>query len=238
MRLGDVLRNENLTDDAFRRLDEMGSTAGYFLRARTMAPVLTGDVVEFDLREDVVKAERVATFLQSHLERIQDDERCLSLLFECRWIAAMKHRAFRGQRQPLPADGTTRRDLLRILRDLNRSAGDSARHVTRYLEAVLAWITGAEENGRRIFNALGHETEFEDWGRVVRRHRIANADGTPQVYGGRIVRKRSEGHLADPSGRAKQDYWLARAGFPRARNRRRALRETIRCGVQLYRPDR
>ena len=194
MRLGGILRNQNLTEDAFRTLDEIGSTAGYFLRARTMAPVLTEDVVEFESREDVVKAQRAATFLHSHFERIKDDERCLSLLFECRWIAAMRIRAFRGQRQPLPSDGTTRRDLLEILRVLNRSAGDSARHVTRYLEAVLAWVTGAEEDARQIFNELSHETEFEDWGRVVRRHRIANADGTPLTFNGRIVRKRSEGH--------------------------------------------
>ena len=194
MKLGGVLRNEVLTEDAFRKLDEIGSTAGYFLRARTVAPVLTRDVVDFASAEDVLKAERAATFLHSWLEKIKDDERCLSLLFECHWIAAMGRRPFRGKRQPLPEGGTTRRELLGILRALNRSAGDSARHVTRYLEAVLAWVTGAEEHARRIFIELGRETEFVDWGRVVRRHRIADADGRPQVFSGRIVRKRSEGH--------------------------------------------
>ena len=193
MRLGNVLGNEELKEDAFRELESIGSTAGYFLRARSIAPLLTGDVDEFG-STDVLKAKHAAAFLQSRLEDIKDDGRCLSLLFECRWIAAMRRRSFRGRRQPLPADDETRRELLAILRVLNRASGDSARNVTRYLEAVLLWVTGADEDARRIFTDLGRQTEFEDWGRVVRRHRMTNSEGTPQAFGGRVVRKRSEGH--------------------------------------------
>ena len=194
MRLGGVLGNEELTEDAYLRLEEIGSTAGYYLRAKAIAPVLSRDTIEITTPTDVLKAEQAATFLQSRLSRIKDDERCLSLLFECSWIVSMRRRAFRGRRQPLPADATTRRDLLSILSLLNRSAGDSARHVTRYLEAVLLWVTGADLEAKRIFTALGRETEFEDWGRVVRRHRVASADGEPIAFRGRVVRKRSEGH--------------------------------------------
>ena len=194
MKLGSVLGNEELAEEAYVRLQEVGSTAGYFLRARAMAPALARDTVALASATDVSKAERAATFLHSHLVKIKADERCLALLFECRWIAAMRHRPFQGRRQPIPDDGTTRRELLRILRVLNGSARDSARHVTRYLEAVLLWVTGAEREARRIFTELGRETEFEDWGRVVRRHRIADSQGNPQVFSGRILRKRSEGH--------------------------------------------
>ena len=194
MRLGPVLADTHLTEEAFRTLAAMGSTAGYFLKARMIAPPFERKLVEFNTSDQVSRAQRAADFLQSNLDKIDGDERCLSLLFECRWIAVMRCRAFRGRRQPLPAAAETRREFLGLLRALNISAGESARHVTRYLEAVLAWLSGAESDARRLFAELGRDSEFEDWGRVVRRHRITSADGTPQVFGGRVVRKRSEGH--------------------------------------------
>lgn len=194
MKLGGVLGNDELTEDAFMKLEALNSTAGFYLKARNLGPSLIRSKLEFDSSDDVRKAEEAEEFLRSNLSKIERDERCLSLFFECQWIATMGRRAFKGQRQPLPHSDDSRRDLLDTLRALNRSAGDSARHVTRYLEAVLAWVSGSEEVARDMFANLGRETEFEDWGRVIRRHRITDGTGSPEAFSGRVIGKRSEGH--------------------------------------------
>ena len=194
MRVGATLADRELTDGAYDALEASGSTAGYFLRAREMAPQFKpGDVIVGD-QHNLRRAGRAATFLLERMNRIEEDERCLSLLLECRWVVEMERRLLRGSRQPLPAADSVRREFLAILRALNQASGEAARYVTRYLEAVLAWTTEDEHQGIQNFRDLGRDTEHDDPGRVVRRHVIAEEDGTPRPFRGRIERQRSEGH--------------------------------------------
>lgn len=214
MMVGGVLQNQSLTEDAYAALEASGSTAGYFLRAREFAPDLSRDMIEVSEPEDPSRARRAAKFLHSHFDKIEHDERCLSLLLECRWIAAMGRRPLRGQRQPLPVDDATRRDLLAIVHALNQASGDAARHVTQYLEAVLGWVIGDEQGAIRIFRELGRETEYEDPGRVVRRHQITDACGEAHRFEGRVERQRSEGHWVVRVDGFKQTVDLLSRDFP------------------------
>ena len=196
MNVGQSLKNSDLTADAYAALETSGSTAGYFLRARELAPEFSRENVQVNAPEDLERARRAAEFLRLQLDRIEHDERCLGLLLECRWIAEIGSRPLRGQRQPLPADDITRRDLLQIVRALNQASGNAARHVTRYLEAVLTWLVGDRQAAIHIFRELSQETEFEDAGRVVRRHQITDKNLKPRIFEGRIEQQRSEGHWA------------------------------------------
>ena len=214
MKVGGVLQNQSLTEDAYAALEANGSTAGYFLRARELAPDLRRDMIEFDAPEDIARARCAAEFLDSRFDKIEHDERCLWLLLECRWIAAMRRRPLRDQRQPLPVDDVTRRNLLMIVRTLNQASGDTARHVTRYLEAVLVWVIGDEQDATRIFRELSRETEYEDPSRVVRRHRITDADGEARSFEGRVERRRSEGHWVVRVDGLRQTVNLLSRDFP------------------------
>ena len=135
MSVGDRLGDHELSDDAYTELENSGSTAGYFLRARSYAPDLNGEDIEVDAPSDLVRARRAADFLAERFDQIQHDERCLWLLLENRWISELQRRPLRGQRQPLPVDDV-HRQFLNIVRALNLAAGQSARYGTRYLEAV------------------------------------------------------------------------------------------------------
>ena len=214
MGMGNVLRNQQLSEEAYNALEKSGSTAGYFLRAREMAPELSGDMIEVNESEDITKARRAADFLRSRFSKIEQDERCLWLLFKCRWVVAMRRRPLRGQRQPLPVDDTTKRDLLMIVRALNQASGDAARHATRYLESVLSWVVGDEQGATSMFRELGRETEYEDPGRVVRRHRITEADGKARQFSGRVERQRSEGHWIVRVDGLRQTVDLLSRDFP------------------------
>lgn len=194
MMVGNVLQSSRLTEAAYASLERNGSTAGYFLRAREFAPKLGRDTIQVDDPRDLSGASKAADFLRSRFARIEQDGRCLSLLLECSWIVAMRQRPLRGQRQPLPADRGVQREILAVVRALNHASGNAARPVTRYLEAVLAWVTGDEQDAIQMFRELGQETEYEDPGRVVRRHRITDEEGRVRGFAGRVERQRSEGH--------------------------------------------
>ena len=215
LKVGYVLENERLAEDAYDALETTGSTAGYFLRARNLAPDFSRDTTEGFGAEGRSHARRAAEFLSGRFDKIELDERCLSLLLECRWIAEVGRRPLRGQRQPLPVDDTTRRDLLAIVQTLNHASGDAARHVTRYLEAVLTWVIGDEQGGRRMFRDLSKDTEYEDPSRVVQRHQITGADGEPYSFEGRVEREVSEGHWVVRVEGLKQTVRLLSRDFPR-----------------------
>jgi len=187
--VGQQLRNQALSDSAYQALEEAGSTAGYFLRARSLGPDLSKASVT-----NTEGARDAADYLQARLAKIGHDERCLSLLLEYRWIAELGRRPLRGERQPLPYSELSRRDILQIVRALNHCSGSSARHGIKYLEAVLAWVLGDEQAAQQLFRHLSNETEYEVSGRIIRRHIITDAHRHPRKFKGRIEGERSEGH--------------------------------------------
>ena len=194
MKVGSVLGEHTLTEDAYAALEASGSTAGYFLRARKLAPDFRKDVHDDFGEDECARAAQAAQFLESRFNRIENDERCLSLLLEFQWIAEMARRPLRGERQPLPAGSAVQSRLYQTVQALNEASGDAVRHVTTYLEAVLAWLTGDEDGAARKFRELARETEFEDRGRVVRRHLVTDHKREPRRFSGRVVQLRSAGH--------------------------------------------
>ena len=193
MRVGDAIQDAQLTAEAYDELERSGSNAGYYLRARSYLADLSDKTVEIYSPQEVANAEHAANFLDSHWSRIGNDGRCMWLLLECKWIAEMKRRPLHGQRQPLPSDPITRRDVLRIVQALNHAHGESARHATRYLEAVMSWLTGDYNTARELFRNLAHETDYENAGRVIRRHVISDESGEPRIFSGRIEKGIQEG---------------------------------------------
>ena len=214
MRVGNTLGDHALTEEAYVTLEATGSTAGYFLRAREYAPELNKDDVEVTMPADLEKSKRAAKFLTKHLDKIQQDERCLWLLLENRWIAEMRRRPLRGERQPLPV-GDVRRQFLDIVRSLNHAAGESSQYGTRYLEAVLTWLTEDYVSSREIFQQLHRETDNVYRGRIFLRHVVSDANGTPVGFTGRVEHQRSEGRWRIRVRELNQTIALLERDFPR-----------------------
>ena len=213
MSVGGALSDHALTDDAYIELENAGSTAGYFLRARQYAPDLNKEDVEVTTPADLEKAKIAADFLSEHFDKIQQDERCLWLLLENRWITKMLRRPLRGERQPLPV-GDVRRQLLNIVRALNLAAGESSRYGTRYLEAVLTWLTDDYIAARDIFQRLYRETDNVYRGRIFLRHVISDPSGSPRSFTGRIEDKRGEGRWRIRVSELNQTIDLLDRDFP------------------------
>ena len=214
MSVGDALGDHALTDDAYAKLENSGSTAGYFLRARHYAPDLNKEDVEVTATTDLRKAKMAADFLSERFDKIQQDERCLWLLLENRWITEMRRRPLRGERQPLPV-GDVQRQLLNIVRALNQAAGAASRYGTRYLEAVLTWLTGDYIAAHEIFRQLYRETDNVYRGRILFRHVVSERNGGPRSFTGRVENKRGEARWRLRVSELNQTIDLLERDFPR-----------------------
>ena len=184
-KVGGALGNQELSNAAFADLIERGSTAGCYLHARQLAPDWNDHAETFSSAERE-QARRAAEFLDKHANLIAQDERSLSLLLECRWISEVGRRPFVGQRQPLPATKDARQLLLDIVTKLNEAAGGNPRNVTRYLAATLTWIGRGERAAGDMFRELARDTDYEDPRRVFRRHVVADQNGRPRRFDGRV----------------------------------------------------
>jgi hypothetical protein len=214
-----ALEDNRLEQDALDALDQMGSRAGIFLRARAIGGPLWGTGKA--TAEDVSKADRVISFMRDHHEKIRDDARCLRYFLRSLWLVATDSYLFGGERSPLPEQEDRVQEilsLLDVLGDLEGALGDPR---TQYLRAVLMWRLRREHGAREVWSSLSRETAFSDPRRVVRHHVWTESGGQPRLFHGRVTSE------ALGSGRARvqvdelrQEVELLQRDFPGVELRR------------------
>ncbi len=195
MSCADVLDDAPIADDAYEKLKLMGSTAGIYLRARSIAPVRLDDGEDASER-DQKAAELARHYLWNEYNFISSDMRCLQLLLSCEWTASTHKWLFRGLRQPIPHDNGTRQRLRRILAEMINVSSQDLQTKFRYLEAVMSWLVDDERAAIAQFRQLASETEFIESGRVLMRHEISDESGKPAVFSGTVTRKVGDGRWA------------------------------------------
>jgi hypothetical protein len=186
--VAEVLGDTAIDDDAFEALDQAGSTVGYFLRARRLAP--KREAVEGQATEAEVNAAReVVAYLREHYSRISTDPRCVQLLISMEWFISTRRWLFKGLRQPIPPNSDGRLRVKNLLLDLGLAQAELLEPRYRYLEAVLTWLDGSEDNAIRIWRELDHDTMFVEAGRVLARHVLTDDRGQPRIFSGVIERR-------------------------------------------------
>ena len=191
LRAGELLDVPELSADAFKTLDDVGSTVGYFFRARRMSPKRSPAAKVLDTTE-LRQAEDATQYLIANRDRISADPRCMRLLLNCFWVWKTKTWLFEGLRQPLPSSDSDRRSAMEILIDLSSASGDDFQPRFRYLRAVITWLIGSENQALSEFRRLARDTEYVERKRVLPRHVIADSNGTAIVYSGVVQRKVGE----------------------------------------------
>jgi hypothetical protein len=185
---GEVLNDSSLSDEAFEELDKLGSTVGYYLRARAIAPLMS-DTNETLSDTEFDRAKNAAAYLRQHYSKTSNDPRCLRLLLSMEWLVATRRWLFKGVRQPLPATSEDRLSIRNVLSDLGLSAGDELPPRYRYLEAVMMWLGDNEDGANRIWRQLDYDTKYVESDRVIIRHVLTDSAFQPRVFDGIVVRQ-------------------------------------------------
>lgn len=184
MAAGEAMGDEELSDDAFARLDSVRSTAGYFLRARHLAP--DGRSSTDPSADDLSGAQACVDYLRVHYEKISQDERCLRLLLDMEWALRTRKWLMRGQRQPFPASRDFRDKLHTTIGDMALLDENKLATKYRYLRAVTTWLEGNEKTSRERWSELAADTQFVEPQRVAARHLLSDDNGTPLMHRGII----------------------------------------------------
>lgn len=184
--LGQVMQDQSLVQDAIAKMGAINTAAALYLKARSIGPNLAAaEGPDFDLTERQ-RASAAANVLKSSWAIACADDRCLRYFICCRWIAAVGHHPLKGEREPLPTEKEAISELLAAVRDFNSLAEGIRDNGMVYLQAVLSWVADDEMRALEIWRDLAHATDLIDPKRVIRRHVLVGADGSPVLFSGRI----------------------------------------------------
>lgn len=188
LNLGGVLNDQALSDEAFDELERLGSTAGYYLRAREMAPAKP-EAGEIATPGDREAAGRARSYLWKHFEKVRNDPRCVRLCLNSEWTYATGRWLFRGTRQPLPTDAEALRRLQVMVGELLVVGEAQIQPRYRYLDCVLRWLGGSEAEALAAWRRLASDTEYVERGRVLNRHTICSEGGEAVKFSGIVERQ-------------------------------------------------
>ncbi len=192
MKVASLFDDASLRSAAFSELEAVNPPVAYFLHARNVAADVFSDPDKDPSELDRRKSAEAADFLEQRFGAIENDVRCLQLLLHLKWICLTGRRLFSRDRSRIPPNRADQRQVHNIVSTLNSVAGEGARNSYRLLEAALEWLVGDVAKSREQFRSLGHDSDFEDPARVLRRLLLESDDG--QGFVGKVRRQRSEGH--------------------------------------------
>jgi hypothetical protein len=188
LRAAELVGDMGLSDEAFLALESVGSTVGYYFRAKKLAP-------SSPLRDEPVtskqlaQSEAAANYLLQHRDHVLDDPRCMRLLLSSLWLWKTGSWLLQGLRQPLPVLDSDRNDILGVLNDLSYASGGELQPNFRYLSAVLTWLTGDERRAVDQFRLLARETEYVEGKRVLPRNVITDSKYNVINFNGVVQRQ-------------------------------------------------
>ena len=184
LEVGQLLGDEVMSDSAFQRLISMGSTAGYYVRAK-----------EFTKLEGQEGSEKVTInhgyrqswqYLEGFRDQIKDDPRCLGLLLSNWWQSRTGHRLFTDERIAVPLSLGDWEYSLQLVRQL-RGLGSHRDLALALLEAISLFHLDRFAAALQLFR----EVEAESY-RVPGRRRILRSllasepNGEPKLYHGDV----------------------------------------------------
>lgn len=191
LRSGHILQDANLSDDAFIKLDDYGSTVGYFFKARSSFP-FRGKSNHKPSSIEIENAKKVSTYLLRFRDKVLYDPRCMRLLLDAFWLWKSENWLFSDIRQPIPSSESDRRLILEILSDLSFASGEDFQPKFQYLKAMLLWLLDDERRSIQEFRKLARDTEYVESKRVLPRHIITDFQHKPIVFSGVIERQVSD----------------------------------------------
>ncbi len=179
-----LLRQRELSDQAFDALLQQGSAAGIYIRAAKMVDFIFQET-SFTA-EQRSQCEQAYRYLLEFKDSIENDSKCLFLLLKVWWIWKSGMQLFSVLRTALPFTESDWVDCKRLAAQLLDCSDFSMNLKIKYLEAVASFHLRDFSNGFQLFNELARESEY--YGRrVTAFHLWSDAHGQSLVFNGTVV---------------------------------------------------
>ena len=192
--MGRLLGDDEMSEAAFQHLLAIGSSAGFYIRAKEISR--TANSVPISNGPEHAAVMRSWRYLEDHRAEISKDPRCLNRLLNDWWFSKTHHRLFDDERVVLPFEQDEWSYTLQLIRDL-RELGSHRDLALSLLEAIALFHLGRFAAAVQLFR----EVEAESY-RVPSRRRIfrsvlaSELDGNPRLFHGTVRRVEPRGHRA------------------------------------------
>jgi hypothetical protein len=187
-----LLDLEEMGADAFGKLKESGSCAGYFLRALSISGLSRESKDSMNLSDPRLCS--AFEYLQQQKSEISSDVRCLDLMLDLWWMINTKTRLFAGERTPLRLNQAQWQELL-LLVGLQEATKESQRPVVLgFLKGLALFHLGDIGKSLEVFRNLQRDSELvRGRRRIVRSYLASTQTGEPRKFHGTVSRMFAEG---------------------------------------------
>ena len=180
-----LLGDQALSDSAFQSLLSIGSAAGFYIRAWEIGGSPIEAQKEGGTRNG--KHESAWSYLEKHRIQIEQDSRCLNLLFDYWWLSKTGHRPFDDERAGLPFGEEDWSYALQLIRDLKSLQGLQRGLTLSFLEALALFHLGHITPAIQLFREIETESYTVSSRRRILRSFIASEpSGRPRVFRGTV----------------------------------------------------
>ncbi len=184
LEVGQLLGDEGLSESAFEELLSIGSSAGFYIRAREIAQA--AEILDDGKVRDIRPYSDAWAYLENNRAQIAKDPRCLNLMLNYWWLSKTRHRLFHDERVVLSFQKDEWNYALRIVRELK--AFDSNRGLTlSLLEAVSLFHLDLFPAALQVFGEVEAESyRVPGRRRILRSFLASESDGVPRVFHGTV----------------------------------------------------
>ena len=189
MRVMESLGDMSVADDIFQMLLDQGSKVGYFLRARQ----IIGEWPQGETSSsDETKLTSALLYLESKMEEISNDSKCMNLYFRVWWLLKVKAAPFSRERMVLPFNESEWKYCLYLTHKLLILHEEAPTPSLRFLNALANFHGNSPKSALEQFNAIGSDLSVSLGGRRLRKMFIASSQGNPVLYNGTVQQNISQ----------------------------------------------
>lgn len=179
--LGQTFNDTKLSEESFKNLIDLGSKAGFYLKAKYLLGDLNLSASESLKEYDFEKIERALTYLNENYDSIKRDSQCIYLTLKLWWLIKTKHPLFYKERMNLNLNEGDWNYLLNLTTTLINTSEIYLQPSLMYLKAISEFHLDDLQAAYSTFNELSRITDQASVGskRIRKFYLYSDSNGKP-----------------------------------------------------------
>ncbi len=191
LEIGDYLKIDNLSDEAFTTLEKKGSYAGYYLIAYNKIKDVNNKGVLTE--SEILKCKIAVDYLVQHYSKISNDTKCLYLLLSTWWKIKTGKSMFYGEKQTVPFSEKDWKYCLELIQKIIGIGDLSTKPSLIYLKGLANFHLRSINEALSVFRDLEGTTYQLGKRRIIKSYLASNSNGTPTKYHGIVYSVSDDG---------------------------------------------
>lgn len=181
-----LLKDDKLLEESLARLEEIGSSAGYYLKAVALAGGLPSST-EPVTKEDSARYAAAVGYLAEKFALVKNDSKCLYLYLRYWWSFNTRLPFYPEERTTVPLTREQWAHLLEVLEQLIAIDGNYENPSILYLQAIAKWQLGYHDAANAVWRELQQISDrVTGKKRIMKTYLSSSPTGQPIKYNGTV----------------------------------------------------